>query len=255
MEGIENWDSAYLNKDFQRSDEFGYVRHVAEANVRRMLDRAATAFGVSIPRTQYVNVRLDTSKQSYPMMAIPEYTQTISAIVPSFPGALRDNVAQQNMCIYRECVPPQTLRHNQQVFIMEGPADVIHVIDTGVSSFRHGLPASTARVAPLPANVAAISCSAESPEYKARLSRVFFEGSNVHPDILSSAFQKVDAKGDRSFIESLVKLGWDERANHDRERLVPLLVKVSNPYLVRPKNNATKANVGVVVVTKNDFDE
>jgi hypothetical protein len=192
MDGIENWSSAYVNADFQKSDEFGYVDHVAQCNVRRMLTRAADAFGVEIPRTQYVNVNLDLSKQSYPLMAVPDHFQTISAIVPSTQSALFGDVAQQNMCIYRECVPPQAIRQHQQLFILEGPADVIHMIDVGSSSFPHGVPASTARTAPLPMNAAAIPASiGQSAEYNARLSRVFFEGTHTHPDIVSSAFQKV----------------------------------------------------------------
>lgn len=193
VDGIENWSgTGYINADFQKSDEFGYVDHVAQCNVRRMLTRAATALGVEIPRTQYVNVNLDLSKQSYPLMAIPDHFQTISAIVPSTQSALYGDVAQQNMCIYRECVPPQTIRQHQQLFILEGPADVIHIIDVGSSSFPHGVPASTARTAPLPMNAAAIPASiGESVEYKNRLSRVFFEGSTVYPDIVSSAYQKV----------------------------------------------------------------
>jgi hypothetical protein len=65
--------------------------------------------------------------------------------------------------------------------------------------------------------------------------------------LLANARRKtqVDAKGDRSFIDSLVELGWDARANHDRERLIPLLVKVSHPFKTRPKT----------VVNKHEFDE
>jgi hypothetical protein len=50
-------------------------------------------------------------------------------------------------------------------------------------------------------NAAAIPASiGESVEYKNRLSRVFFEGSTVHPDIVSSAYQKVseDSGGKRA---------------------------------------------------------
>jgi hypothetical protein len=213
-----------------------------------MLDRAAIAFGIRIPTTQYVNVNLDLSKQAYPSMAIPDHFQTISAIVPSCPGALRGNIAQQNVGIYRECVPPHSLRHDQTLFVMEGPADLIHVVDLGKSTFPDGVPACTARKAPLPVNTSAIpQAIGESAEYKKRSERVFFEGNNVHPDLVSSAYQKIDAKGDRTFINGLIKLGWDDRTNH-RDRLVPLCVKVSNPFLTRTKATAA-------ISKKHEFDE
>jgi hypothetical protein len=247
MDGIENWGDAYLNKQFQNSDELGYVNHVAESNVKRMLARAADAFGVRILTTQYVDVNLDLSKQAYPSIAVPDHFQTISAILPSCPGALRGNIAQQNLSIYRECVPPHTLRHDQTLFVMEGPADLIHMIDLGKTTFADGVPACTACREPLPVNTAAIPTSiGNTIEYKKRLERVFFEGDNIHPQLVSSAYQKIDGRGDRTFIDSLVKLGWNDRENH-RDRLVPLSVKVSNPFLTRPK----QATVG----TKHEFDE
>jgi hypothetical protein len=87
---------------------------------------------------------------------------------------------------------------------------------------------------------------------------VFFEGSNDHPDLDSGVFNKIQTRRDnRAFVDSLIKLGWNERNHHDR--LIPVCVKVSNPFLKRPDVVTTTTAAAVVAsvkttTTKDDFD-
>jgi hypothetical protein len=64
-------------------------------------------------------------------------------------------------------------------------------------------------------------------------------------------------RDNREFVDSLISLGWNERNHH--ERLLPVCVKVSNPFLKRPAvatTVATAAASRVGAKTKmDDYDE
>lgn len=254
VEAIENWSTpnTFDNNALRLSDEFGYAKHVAESNVRRMLYRAAQAFEVKIPTTQYVNVNLDLSKQSFPSMAIPQHMQTINTID-------RELGPHHEMAlgIYREAVPAAQIAQENPVYILEGPADPIHVFEVSGSVLREGLPATSGRRKQLPQNVGAIAIE-NAQEYKKKSEKVFFEGNNEHPDLDAGVFNKIQMRRDnREFVDSLISLGWNERNHH--ERLLPVCVKVSNPFLKRPATTATVSTAAATRVgakTKmDDYDE
>jgi hypothetical protein len=256
-EAIENWSTSntFDNNKLRLTDEFGYARHVAEINVKRMLYRAASAFEVKIPTTPYVNVNLDLSKQSFPSMAIPSHLQTINTIGMELSSAINQNT----LGIYREVVPPTQIAQENPVYILEGPADPIHVFEVSGSTLRQGIPATSGRRKQLPQNVGSIAI--EHPaEYKKRTERVFFEGKNEHPDLDSGVFNKIQTRRDnREFVDSLIKLGWNEKNHH--ERLIPVCVKVSNPFLIRQQQQQQKSTTTtqqkkpLSMDNKDDFDE
>lgn len=232
-EAIENWGSStsgMTNKALLRSPQFAYVADVAECNVKRMLYAAADAFELRIPETEYVSVNINPSTCSYPLMAVPDCIQPVNTII----GAGTNDLA-----VYREVVPASAIRGaDKPVYVLQGPADSIYQFHPGRTQYKQGFPATTGRRVPLPKNVAAIPTipAEQEMEYKKRLERVFFEGKNVHPDVLPGSYNHVKTKQDRTFLDALVKLGWDEKLYYDR--LIPVCMKISNPYLVRPITTA-----------------
>lgn len=233
-EAIENWSSSMTNAAFLKSPEYAYTADVAECNVKRMLYAAADAFEIRIPETEYVSVNINPSVCSYPLMAVPDVIQPINTILGV--GSKGD------IAIHREVIPSSAIRGSDTpLYVLQGPADAIYQFHPGRTQYKQGFPATTGRRTPLPKNIAAIPpIAAENQgEYKKRLERVFFEGANVHPDVLPGSFNHVKTKHDRTFLDALVKLGWDEKQYYDR--LVPVCMKISNPYLVRPVGTSSSS--------------
>jgi hypothetical protein len=241
-DAIDKWGGdgepePFTNEELILNPECNYVEHVAQCNVKRMLYHAADALGIAITSVPYYNVDLDVTKMSYPSLGIPEHIQTISGM---------DSYATPKgevLNVFRDVIPSSELRQNQPFYVMEGPADPIHVFDVGFSSMPSGAPATTGRAKPLPDNVKDIQIAAEMVgDYERRLKKVFYEGDNIHPEVAPDAYNRIQSKGDRSFIEGLTKWGWNKDNTH--ERLYPVCVKISNPFLQRPRTTTPSPSQG-----------
>ncbi len=228
-EAIENWNAQMTNADLLKSNEFGYVNDVAYCNVKRILERASDAFSIRVPTMEYDRVNINPNKKSFPSMVIPDHMQTINAI--------DREMRTGNMVAHREVIPYYEIKNNISLYVLQGPAEPIYQFQPGSNEYRHGFPATTGRNQVLPQNIESIVIPAEKKEeYKKRLAKVFYEGSNEHPDVVPGAFKRVISQNDRSFIDALVNLGWSEKSYYDK--LMPVCVKISNPYLIRPKTAA-----------------
>lgn len=249
MEAVENWNNPLTNGRLLRTPEFAYTADVAKCNVKRMLYAAADAFEVRIPETEYVNVDINPSTCSYPPMSIPDTIQPINTIE-------KHAKDEDGMTVYREVIPSSAIRGPENpLYVLQGPADAIYQFHPGRSHYHQGFPATTGRRVPLPKNVAAIPSVPKEHQlqYNKRLERVFYEGANVHPDVVPGTYRYVKTKTDRSFLDSLVKLGWDEKQHYDR--LEPVCTKISNPYILRPVAAAVAATAKSSVVSTKIIDK
>jgi hypothetical protein len=246
LESIENWENGYTYNDLKLSPEYGYVKDVCATNVTRMLNHAAAdAFEIEIPTAKYYNVNLNLNKHAYPLQAMVETLQPINTIMDS----------SDNVVVYKDTIPSDFIKKNRPLYVLEGPADPIYRFNSGLTHLKHGFPASTGRKVPLPENISQIKSEiAQNKTYIERNKKVFFEGSNPHPDLISGSFNKVATKHDRTFLDNLQKLGWSEKDNFF-EKLIPVCVKISNPFLLPPaaQSMISKKNTNPVDEEEDEF--
>lgn len=230
INAIDKWhsDNKYCNAHFHDSAEQNYVRHVAQSNVRRMLYEAADAFEVAPETTLYYNVDIDVNRESYPSQVIADHMQQIAGLYES-----HTNGGDPALHVYKGVIPPHELRQNRPFYVLEGPADPIHVFDMGDACMIHGAPACTGRTKPLPNNVKDVKIDvAVAADYEKRCKKVFWEGDGIHAEVAPDAYHRIQNKTDRSFLEKLESWGWDKN-NNTHERMYPVCVKISNPFLLR----------------------
>jgi hypothetical protein len=204
LESIENWgQDGYSYNNFTMSPEYGFVKDIAVTNCKRILYHAAEdAFEIKIPKLEYSNVNLNLNKQAYPYQAIPESTQPINTIC--------ETIGKSNVAIYKDTIPSDYIKKNKPLYVMEGPADPIYRFNSGFSHLKHGFPSSTGRKVALPENISQIKSDvSEQKAYIERNKKIFFEGSNAHPDLLPGSFNKVATKNDRTFLDNLKKIGME----------------------------------------------
>lgn len=217
VEAIENWSTpnTFDNNALRLSDELGYARHVSQCNVERMLLRAAQAFEVEVPITLYTNVNLDTSQQCYPSIAISAHMQTVNTIDTEVVGQ------QLGLGFYREAIPGAQIAQEKPVYIMEGPAEPIHVFEVTGSLLQEGLPATSGRRKQLPQNVGAIAIG-DPVEYKRERKRCFSRGPMNTPTltvVYSTRFKR-DATTELLWTVSLSWAGTRETITTDSSQCV-----------------------------------
>jgi hypothetical protein len=243
--------ASITHKELVMDNDFGYARYIAENNVKRILYNAAVALELKLPTLLYRNVKINPVMQEYPSSVIPARTQTINDIV---------NISSLSVGIYREIVPATEVRTSNEHYVLEGPADPIYVFSTTdkcARNIQNGLPATTGRKTPLPINKAAI-VAPSTPEQKLGYERstksVFWEAPNmIHPDVIPGTFNRVINKNvtENSFIDHLIELGLHKKSQP--EILLPVIVKISNPYLVREQTQTPVPQSSSS--TKYDYDE
>lgn len=225
----EQASDAYLNSELCLSDEFGYVRSVAAANVERLLADAAEALEVRIPTSQYVAVKLNPTLRSYPSIARTDKLQPINTIEAN----------HMQVGIYREvCPPSHVTTANNTHYVLQGPAAPIWDFDVAGSHIRHGLPSTVGRAVTLPVNYAAGVEQLLTPDkkaaYESAQEHVFWEGSNrINFDVIPGVFntlarQRGQTTTSSQFLDHLATLGWNK--DNIQERWVPVLVKCSDPF-------------------------
>ncbi len=229
--------------------DFGYARYVARYNVLRTMYNAASALGIKVPSTLYKDVEINPVFQVYPSFVIPARTQTMNTISDSIAHCVDDNETISVVGICREVVPASEVRTTNQHYVAEGPADPIYLFDTNhptTRNIQNGLPCTTGRNKPLPLNIAAVNDFAKTMSqeqkntYDRRAKHVFWENApnqSIHPDVVPGTFNRLITKNETSFVDHLFELGLHKKAVPDR--LIPVIVKISNPYLIRPQIDTT----------------
>jgi len=228
---IENWGNSNTDTigDFMISSEYGFTRDLARTNVKRILYDASAALEVIIPKIQYCSINLNSNKQSFPYMADTK-VQSINT--------MSNAQNSGDLVITREVVPFSQINSNTPIYVLEGPSDAIYHFDSGRTHLAKGFPVTTGRHVSLPASAKEIS-SKITEDYKKRSQRFAYEEPATiaaHPDLFPGTFKKVRSKNDRSFLESLNEIGWDEKNFYDK--LTPVCVKISNPYYTRQQKVA-----------------
>ena len=242
INGIDKWGSAYTNTEYHECPKQNYVNFVAKSNVLRMMYNAADAFGIGAHSSLNYNVDIDTTREAYPSEIVADTLQQIAGMYME--GTPHGNVLH----MYNGVIPRHQLKQNKPFYVLEGPADPIHVFDSGDTFMKHGVPASTGRVKPLPQSAADVKINDNVvSEYERRCKKVFWEKTDdvdmKHPDVAPDAFNRIqNNKVGREFLEKLEKWGWDKTNTH--ERLQPVCVKISNPFLLRPEPTATLVKIG-----------
>jgi hypothetical protein len=199
-----------------------YVKDVARRNVERLVAQAASAVCKEIG-------------------TIPDFSAySRSGICESKPFISRDHTLQATntieriyhdgkpyVAVFQDVTPAETA--GEQVFITAGPYDGVFAFPIGNVRGEHGgFPTSTGQKDP---NSRSKQMGGDSVLQK-RARQAMWEGKvqgeKVHRDLHPEAYHPMN----REFENSLVKLGWN-RADKST-RLIPVLLKLSNPDLKRP---------------------
>lgn len=191
--------------------KFSYIKSLAQRNAQRLAYNVARAFNVKI-----VHVR-DISAVGAPMRAVTRqgYQQaqsTIKALDKGFNG-------QDAIGVFHGVRP--TAEANDMCFVYAGPYDGIAMFNMNGNARGHALPATTGRRS----NTQKIEYS-ESRNKGVTWTKT---DNGFHPDLHPEAFRPIN----NQFLEDMKSMGWKQTGTNNREYLVPVAIKISNPDLLR----------------------
>lgn len=198
--------------------KFKYTRFLAQRNAQRLAYNVARACKVRIAHTRDAT----SKKESQPQIAVPDRgfqqaQSTITALKRGYDGT-------EAVGVFHDVRPVQEA--NDMCFVYAGPYDGIAMFNMNGNAVGHALPASTGRSTIDPATPYDMDRNKgvtweEAPE------SLIAEGA--HPDLHPDAFRPIDD----TFLENMKKMGWKQQGTRNREYLVPVRIKISNPELKR----------------------
>lgn len=196
--------------------KFSYVKALAQRNAKRLAYNVARAFNVKIRHVR------DISAVGAPMRAEPAhgYQQAQSTIKVLDKGFK----SREAVGVYHNVRPTQEA--NDMCFVYAGPYDGIAMFNMNGNARGHALPATTGRQ-----QQQLMGEATKYPESRnkgvtwTKTKLLSDQHSDLHPD----AFRPIND----TFLEHMKSMGWRQTGTNNREYLVPVALKISNPELLR----------------------
>jgi hypothetical protein len=205
------------------SPQYAYVKNVAQRNAQRLAYQVARGYKVPVAHTQDTPSYTPDLHDAPPMRAESSinggHLQATSSL-RMLPRSV-DSIADAVGSFHGVCPLADVSR---VCYVIASPYDGIAIFKMNNSGIGDGLPATTGRTgATIPANF--------QLEEKRQRGFTWEQQAHLknHPDLHPSAFRRVD----ESFLRAMRSLGWKQEGVVDREYLVPVAVKISNPELKR----------------------
>ena len=213
--------------DLMSDKRLHYVDYMGRRNGYKLMYAAMKALGVAIPHgidgDHYVpaqSLQLDDDSTAKPMRAEPEHVHAITTIEPLIQGG------HERIAIYNGVSPSHQC--GERCFAFVSPYDGIVRFNMNSNGTGLAMPVVTGRRTPeTPAEDVT-----EDILRRAKQSSIIWEQSAkypAHPDLHPDGHYQVD----KPFLRSMQQSGW--RREDERDLMVPVLLKISNPALRRQK--------------------
>lgn len=205
-------------KDLVEDPKFSYTQNVARRNAERIAYNVARAYSVPIAHTVDVSSHKKEQHSAQPMRAEPPkcHRQALSTI-KVLPQGFK---SKESVAIFHEVRPVSEV--NDVCFVCASPYEGIVQFNMNGNGIGYGLPATTGR------QQTESTRELSQKEMTERTRGITWEGKDTlsfHPDLHPDAFKKVDSK----FLKSMKNLGWRQEGTDNREKLVPVVLKLGNP--------------------------
>lgn len=207
-------------EDLVNDPKYSYVKHLAQRNAQRLAYNVARAFKVEIEHIDDVSSCLNTHYMGQPKRANghQQAQSTIRLLPQGYRG--KDAVA-----VYHNVTPIDDAYDT--CYVSSNPYDGIAKFNMNGNGNGIGLPANAGRK-----TTTQNLTDLDSETLKKRSEGLTWENQKKdtqHPDIHPDSHNTIDA----NFLEHMKELGWKQEGTNNREYLVPVAVKITNPSLIR----------------------
>lgn len=211
-----------------------YVDYLGRRNGYKLMYAAMKALGVGVPHgvdgDHYVPAQKSDASTAPSMRAEPEHVHAVTTIEPIIQGG------HERIAVYNGLAPSHQC--GEKCFTYVSPYDGIVRFNMNGRSTGLALPVVTGRKTPQSVEGSAQGGASEADILKrAQQSSIIWEQSAkhpAHPDLHPDSHHQVD----KDFLRSMQQSGWNRE--HERDLMVPVLLKISNPALRRPGRDQGK---------------
>lgn len=206
-------------KDLLLDPAFNYTKNMAKRNAERLAYCAARTLGVHIAQVPDASAlaREPHIAKPYRAAPLPGCCQDISAI--------ETFAYQGKKCAGVFHKVRSARKTSKTCFVSAGPHDGITIFNMKGGGSGVGMPVETGRGEPQKSvSESVMRKRARGFTWEARL-------DDHHPSLLPGAHKTID----NEFLKKMGKLGWRQEGVDNRQVLTPVIVKLGNPELERPK--------------------
>lgn len=224
----EMQDGSMTFGDLMNDKRLHYVDYMGRRNGYKLMYAAMKSLGVAAPHgidgDHYVpaqTLQLQDDATMQPMRADPEHVHAVTTIEPLIQGG------HERIAVYNGLAPSHQC--GDKCFTFISPFDGIVRFNMNGNGTGLAMPVVTGRRS-LP-NGKSVEDAEQDILKRAKQSSIIWEQSAkypAHPDLHPEGHYQVD----KQFLRSMQQSGWNRE--DERDLMVPVLLKISNPALRRP---------------------